>query len=266
MTLPVQSREYHQVRPGDDQWQGLARGVRTKNAKRTAVLIAASIALALIFAVPFAHCQYVPIRAFLSDDSGTAGRTSFLHFQLMGCGTYTPAIAGTLAIAQTAIDFRPNQNDGSVTGQVVGNDFITCNGWKTTYYHVTVMKDQYNALGAGQDYLICSTSACYPQGGTWDISAAPLLVKWAIQIQDNGQLESIANGIGPNSIQMRDQVAPVSWQLIVDPFGFLDQQLASTTAPITQFTMRSNGTGLPFYLAIINGRLESFQVQSGAVN
>ncbi len=231
---------------------------------RSALIVLASILMALFVLASFAHCQYVPIHGFLSDDTGTAGRTSFLHFQLMGCGTYTPTIAGTLAIAQTATDFLPNQTDGSVSGQVVSNDYITCNGWKTTYYHVTIMKDEATALGPGQDYLICSTTACYPQGGTWDISQAPPLVRWAIQIQDNGQLESVANGIGPSSIQMRDQLAPVSWQLIVDPFGNLDQQLSSTRSTITEFSMRSNGSGLPFYLVISNGRLESFERAAGS--
>ena len=130
-----------------------------------------------------ASAQIVTVNALLTDGGGNQVPTGFLHFELENCGNNFPTLGLNPGLSQnpwtvvkTAFDLAPNQPDGSIIGQVIGNDLILCGNVASTYYQVTAMKDANTPLSpvGGQPYMICSATApgtlpcSNPGTGEWD--------------------------------------------------------------------------------------------------
>lgn len=129
-----------------------------------------------------AHAQ-VTVNAQLTDGTGSTTPTGFLHFELQNCGNNYPSLAANpgpsqnpWTIVKTAFDLKPNQSDGSIMGQVLGNDQILCGNVASTYYTVTAMKDAETPVSpvGGQPYVICTEAApvgmpcSNPGGAEWN--------------------------------------------------------------------------------------------------
>ena len=70
------------------------------------------------------HSQ-VTVFANLTDGTGAAYRTAYLHFQLLNCGDNFPAVPSQPSmIVQDFFDIHPTLNTGFVTGTIIGNDQI----------------------------------------------------------------------------------------------------------------------------------------------
>lgn len=169
---------------------------------RFASVLVAGLCLAVSVLCP---AQAVFVNAQLTDGSGSVANAAFLHFELDNCGNNFPTIASPGAsqnpwtIVRTAFDLKPNQPDGSIEGQVLGNDVILCGGVASTYYKVTAMKDATTALSpvGGQPYVICTALASgmmpcsNPGTGLWN----PALQQPAFQPIQPGFVQIFGNPV-----------------------------------------------------------------------
>lgn len=118
----------------------------------------------LVFLLALSAVAQVSVNAQLVDDSGSVATAAHLHFELMNCGNNFPSATNLSTgqnpwvVVKTAFDIYPTQADGSILGQVIGNDQISCGNVTSTYYQVTAFKDATTALApvGGQPFVICS--------------------------------------------------------------------------------------------------------------
>src|ERR1022692_5087164 len=74
----------------------------------------------------------------ISDLTGIPVTSStFVRFELKNCASNIPRVLGQSMIVPNVKDVVPNAQ-GIITGQVIGNDAITCDVLGNTFYHVTV--------------------------------------------------------------------------------------------------------------------------------
>lgn len=127
------------------------------------------------------QAQTATVKAKLTDGTGSVYRQGFLHFELQNCGSNFPVVAGnSLTVVKTSFDMKPTQVDGTILGQILGNDQIMCGNVASTFYVVTPMKDAATPLApvGGQKYFICSSLApsqaqcSNPGGGIWNPSTS----------------------------------------------------------------------------------------------
>ena len=101
----------------------------------------------------------------ISDLTGIPVTSStFVRFELKNCASNIPRVLGQSMIVPNVKDVVPNAQ-GMITGQVIGNDAITCDVLGNTFYHVTVWNGKTKQFD--QNY--------YVSGATWDITTAQLL-------------------------------------------------------------------------------------------
>ena len=111
----------------------------------------------------FASAQYATINAQLTDGTGTYAPSSFIHFDLQNCGENFPFVtSGSLTPVRTSFDLKPNPTTGLVTGQVLANDAVLCGGIASTFYQITMMKDQFNAYAPAQPYELATNETWTP--------------------------------------------------------------------------------------------------------
>lgn len=202
-----------------------------------------SLALLLLCVASLARAQ-VSVNALLTDGTGSAITTGFLHFELENCGNNNPVLANNPGLFQnpwtvvrTAFDMHPNQPDGSIVGQVLANDQLLCGNVASTYYMVTPMKDDGTPLSpvGGQPFVICSSSAPFGDpcsnspGGSWN----PALAQPAFQ--------PIAPGF---SQVFQNPVVTQTWTQPAGTKGIFIGAFDFSQAVITGFTVPA-GAGSP---------------------
>jgi hypothetical protein len=170
-----------------------------------------ALAIACLALIALACRAQAAVSAQLTDGTGSVASTGYLHFELENCGNNFPAVASgngssqnPWTIVQTAFDMHPTQSDGSILGQVLGNDQILCGNVASTYYQVTAMKDAATPLApvGGQPFVICTSSAppTMPCSNPLGVSWNPALQQPSFQPVAPGFVQMFQNPLGSQEI------------------------------------------------------------------